>query len=118
MPAGGGGKWLARAYAQGIEENTSIASLSGRVAGFQALSPDEERVDGLLRRHIAALPDAAVQNSFLSQKPVYESSALFKLLHHMPKGAVLHAHGIATGDFQELARRLKASDGKAWTYVG
>jgi len=104
--------------AEALEEATAIASLSSGVAGYHALGADEVALDRLLRGLAAELPDSAVSSSFLEQKAAYDASALLRVLRRMPKGAVLHTHGIATGDFRELARRVRASDSKVWTYIG
>ncbi|CAK0894047.1 unnamed protein product [Prorocentrum cordatum] len=98
--------------AEALEEATAIASLSSGVAGYHALGADEVALDRLLRGLAAELPDSAVSSSFLEQKAAYDASALLRVLRRMPKGAVLHTHGIATGDFRELARRVRASDSK------
>lgn len=107
-----------RLYAEAFAESTDIASYSSSVASYQPLTADEVRLNEVLSRQIAELPNAAIERSFLLEKPTYEKSALFKMLQRMPKGAVLHTHGIASGNFTELARRIKASEGKVWTYIG
>ena len=46
--------------------------------------------------------------SFLDYKSRYDESALLALLRRMPKGAVLHTHGIAAVDFHALVDLARA----------
>lgn len=55
--------------------------------------------------------------NFLSGRSKIESSDLFKVLSHMPKGALLHTHGIATGPFESLLAALK-SDERVFVFRG
>lgn len=48
--------------------------------------------------------------SFLDHKGDYDSSELLALLRRMPKGGVLHAHGIASGDFSTLVDQVRSDD--------
>mmetsp|Transcript_14694 Transcript_14694/g.26306 ORF Transcript_14694/g.26306 Transcript_14694/m.26306 type:complete len:536 (+) Transcript_14694:92-1699(+) len=46
-----------------------------------------------------------------------ETSKIFQVLSGMPKGALLHTHGIATGPFEDLAEYLR-SDERVYVYMG
>mmetsp|Transcript_55575 Transcript_55575/g.180283 ORF Transcript_55575/g.180283 Transcript_55575/m.180283 type:complete len:498 (-) Transcript_55575:82-1575(-) len=86
-------------------------------ASLTALSADEEALDCEVLQ--PAISSAAINpnKNFLDFKKDYDDSALFALLHRMPKGAVLHTHGIATGDFNALVEIIRA-DGHFYVWQG
>jgi len=60
----------------------------------------------VLRPAVVAAPiDPA--KSFLDHKKYYDASDLLRLMQRMPKGAVLHTHGIASGDFTALVAAIQ-----------
>mmetsp|Transcript_16096 Transcript_16096/g.18225 ORF Transcript_16096/g.18225 Transcript_16096/m.18225 type:complete len:474 (+) Transcript_16096:42-1463(+) len=65
-----------------------------------------ERLCTLVRTDVTVDPSV----SFLASLGNYRKSPVFKLLQQMPKGAHLHTHGIATGDFRKLVKFIKSED--------
>jgi adenosine deaminase CECR1 len=88
-----------------------------RLGAGLVLSADEQAADRRLRklqadelaRTRASFPPAA---SFLLARTrlAYEQSPLFAVLRRMPKGAVLHGHLSAMGDYRWMVQRVMASD--------
>lgn len=73
----------------------------------------EKAFDELLRKDDAL--DPSVHLMYSREKVM--TSPIFKLLQHMPKGALLHTHGIATGPFEALVDRLQA-DSRVHVFMG
>ena len=95
-----------------------------RLGAGMALNANEQEADRRLRKLQAdeltrtrdAFPPAT---SFLLARTrlAYEQSPLFELLRRMPKGAVLHAHLSAMGDFRWIVKRALASS-RSYVFMG
>lgn len=83
---------------------------SSKVGFVSPLTHSEETLDRevLLPAMTSSHIDPTV--SFLDHKSVYDASPLLALLRRMPKGGVLHTHGIASGCFEKLVSMLQKND--------
>jgi len=57
------------------------------------------------------------RQDLLWSKDAVAGSKLFSVISRMPKGAMLHTHGIATGPFEDLVEILR-KDRRVFVYVG
>ncbi|GBG33733.1 Adenosine deaminase 2 [Hondaea fermentalgiana] len=73
----------------------------------------EKAFDELLRNDEGLDPS----DHLMHTRRTAQESPVFKVLEKMPKGALLHTHGIATGPFESLVKRLQADD-LVYIYVG
>jgi hypothetical protein len=89
-------------------------------AGGKPLSETPSTVEQAAERFFAHLVDTCQvdpSQPFLLTKEVYTNSTLFKTMTTMPKGAILHTHGVSTVDFAKLTLRL-CQDVRAWVWEG
>jgi len=115
--------------AQNLEEFAIQASSAGfqvehtstnDMDGIATPSQEEICVNNTLQAALQALPEGISAQNFLipSARNAYASSKAFDILHGMPKGALLHVHSIAAGNFHDLAQVIKEGHKKVWVYEG
>ncbi|CAE8695291.1 unnamed protein product [Polarella glacialis] len=88
---------------------TQALSRSSRVGLAAALSSIEESLEQAVLHPAIASASIDPAKNFLDAKADYDASALLLLLRRMPKGGVLHTHGLASGCFSRLVDLLQAN---------
>lgn len=86
-------------------------------SGVSRLSPPEEALERVVLRPAIVASPIDPAKSFLEHKHDYDASDLLRILQRMPKGAILHTHGIASGDFSQLVELIH-KNGRFYVWQG
>lgn len=79
-------------------------------AKLEPLTAREQLFEQEVWKKYVADANISSAKSFLDCKADYDASDLLSLLQRMPKGAVLHTHGLASGDFNTLIERVQKAE--------
>eukprot|EP00405_Crypthecodinium_cohnii_P017636 CAMPEP_0206448034 /NCGR_PEP_ID=MMETSP0324_2-20121206/17194_1 /ASSEMBLY_ACC=CAM_ASM_000836 /TAXON_ID=2866 /ORGANISM="Crypthecodinium cohnii, Strain Seligo" /LENGTH=493 /DNA_ID=CAMNT_0053917025 /DNA_START=125 /DNA_END=1606 /DNA_ORIENTATION=+ len=85
-------------------------------AGEHSLTAAEKAFEEKVFRPTVSSSKIDPAVNFLASKKSYDESPLFALMSRMPKGAILHTHGIASGDFKALVEIVR-SDGHFYVFT-
>ncbi len=88
-----------------------VVQAGGSEGGMETRA--EQRFERLLKEDRLV----ATGGEFMRTRGDTARSELFSVISRMPKGALLHTHGIATGPFEALVDFLRA-DGRVFVHVG
>eukprot|EP00971_Amphidinium_carterae_P049011 965582-Amphidinium_carterae.1 len=101
------------------EQKAKILQHSGNenLKGILPLSEREELLENMVLKPAVTAAPFDTKKSFLDNKSDYDASDLLKVLQRMPKGAVLHTHGIASAGMKDVVSALQ-EDGHFYVWQG